>query len=271
MPYLSPTQSQIMAAVRSVLLALLPSGVEVIQSQINRVPEPPGADFVVLTPILRTRLSTNVDTYQDCAFTGSIAANVLTVTETPTIVNELTLDSAGRLLVSPGGVMELTAPVTLGTIQPASQPTLFGVGVAPGTKITAQRGGTPGGPGTYTVSVSQTLTSRPLAAGVMGMRQAIQLTVQADIHGPASPDNAQLVSTVFRSNYGTELFAATGVDVTCLYTSDPREQSFNNAEALVEWVWGVDLVLQANQTVSVPMQFFGELKIALQPPVDIAL
>jgi hypothetical protein len=270
MPYLSPTNSQIMAAVRSVLLAVLPAGMEVIQSQVNRVPEPPGADFVVLTPIIRTRLSTNVDTYQDCAFTGFIAANVLTVTETPTIVNELTLNGDGQLLVSPGGVMELTAPVTLGTILPALQPTLFGVGVAPGTKITAQTGGTPGGPGTYTVSVSQTLTSRPLAAGVVGMRQAIQLTVQADIHGPQSPDNAQIVSTIFRSPYGTELFAATGVDVTCLYTSDPREQSFNNAESLVEWTWGVDLVLQANQTVSVPQQFADQIAITVRPPVDAA-
>ena len=241
MPYLSPTNSQIMAAVRSVLLAVLPSGIEVIQSQQNRVPEPPGANFVVLTPIIRTRLSTNVDSYQDCAFTGSIAAKVLTI-------------SAMRL----------------GTIQPALTPTLFGTGVAAGTTITAQTGGTPGGAGTYMVSTSQTLASRPLAAGVMGMKQAIQLTVQADIHGPQSPDNAQIVSTIFRSPYGTGLFAATGVDVTCLYTSDPREQSFNNAEALVEWVWGVDLVLQANQIVSAPQQFAEKIAITVRPPVDAA-
>ncbi len=241
MPYLSPTQSQIMTAVRSVLLAVLPSGMEVIQSQMNMVPEPPGNDFVVLTPILRTRLSTNVDAYQDTSFIGSIAAEVLTVSE-----------------------------VTLGVIQPSLSPTLFGVNVAAGTAITAQIGGTPGGPGVYTISVSQTLPSGPLAAGVMGMKQAIQLTVQADIHGPLSPDNAQLVSTIFRSAYGTELFSATNVDVTCLYTSDPREQSFNNAEALVEWTWGVDLILQANQTVSVPQQFFDTIAITVNPPADAA-
>ena len=73
------TQSQIMTALRSVLLAILPSGVAVIQAQDNLVPEPAGSDFVVMTPLMRTRLETNVDAYADAAFTGSVAGTTLTV------------------------------------------------------------------------------------------------------------------------------------------------------------------------------------------------
>lgn len=62
---LSLTESQALAALRAFLLAVLPDGTEVIAGLDNRVPEPVGADFVVMTPVLRERLSTNVTTYSD--------------------------------------------------------------------------------------------------------------------------------------------------------------------------------------------------------------
>ena len=52
----SPTQSQIMQALRSFLLGVLPTGVPVVLGQINRVAEPKGSDFVVMTPIRQVRL-----------------------------------------------------------------------------------------------------------------------------------------------------------------------------------------------------------------------
>ncbi|TIU88226.1 MAG: hypothetical protein E5W06_02920, partial [Mesorhizobium sp.] len=62
-----PSQSGIQTVLRGFLLQYLPAGVEVISAQDNRVPEPAG-DFVTMTVSRRGRLSTNVDTYQDCAF-----------------------------------------------------------------------------------------------------------------------------------------------------------------------------------------------------------
>lgn len=62
---LSFTESDIFASLRTLLLQMLPTGVEVVRSQTNRVPEPRVGDFVVFTPINRTRLAMNTDTYSD--------------------------------------------------------------------------------------------------------------------------------------------------------------------------------------------------------------
>ncbi len=68
----APTESQVFTALRSFLLGLglaysapQATAAEVVKGQANRVAEPQGADFVVMTPIRRERLSTNVDTYTD--------------------------------------------------------------------------------------------------------------------------------------------------------------------------------------------------------------
>src|SRR5471032_2050484 len=77
---LSLTESQTLTALRSFLLGVLPSGIEVVDGLDNRVPEPVGPDFVTMTPMLRDRIETNTDTYSDCAFTGVISGATLTVT-----------------------------------------------------------------------------------------------------------------------------------------------------------------------------------------------
>lgn len=64
-PPLGLTESQAMEALRAFLLGILTEGTEVVRGLDNRVPEPGGTDFVVITPILRERLSTNVSTYRD--------------------------------------------------------------------------------------------------------------------------------------------------------------------------------------------------------------
>lgn len=64
-PTLSLTESQTLQALRTVLLAWLPSGFDVVQGQVNRVAEPFASDFAVMTPILRERLATNETTFTD--------------------------------------------------------------------------------------------------------------------------------------------------------------------------------------------------------------
>lgn len=59
------TEAQIMAALRTFLIGVLPDGVEVVRGQDNRVGEPPSADFIVMTPVTRTRVSTNFDTWSN--------------------------------------------------------------------------------------------------------------------------------------------------------------------------------------------------------------
>jgi len=232
------TQSQIMTALRSVLLAILPSGVAVIQAQDNLVPEPAGSDFVVMTPLMRTRLETNVDAYADAAFTGSVAGTTLTV-------------SAVRL-----------GAITVGATMYA--PVVGAVGT-----ILQQLGGTTGGAGTYKLSQSATLSSGPMAAGTMSMMQPTELTVQLDVHGvTGSADNAQIISTLFRSHQAATLFAAQGYDVTPMWASDPRQTPFINAEQQVERMLSVDVHLQANQIVGTQQQFADVVTVNPHAPAD---
>lgn len=266
--YLSLTDSQITTVLRSFLLDVLPAGTEVIKAQINRVPEPIGQSFVVMTPILRQRLSTNVDDYDDVSMMGVITGTVLTVSSVAF------------------GTIVIGAPV-------------YGDGVAAGTRITAFLTGT-GGVGTYTVSPSQTVPSGdetpfrilaedgsplltedgqyllteafipagtpiPMYAGVKTAQQATMVTVQLDIHGPISADNAQIVSTMLRDEYACIFFGDLLPALQPLYAGEPRQMPFRNGEAQIEYRWTVDAVLQANPVVTVPQQFADEVVITLEP------
>ena len=167
---LTLTESQTFTALRAFLLGVLPAGVEVIRGQDNRVPEPKGADFVLMTPTLRERLETNI---------------------------------------------------------------------------------------------TSVLDPYPALGGARADRQATRVTVQLDVHGPNSADNVQIVSTLFRSDYATTQFATSGFDVTPLYTSEPHQMPFVNGEQQVEMRWTVDVVMQANPSVTTPQDFAGKLGIGI--------
>lgn len=230
---LSLTEVQTLTALRTFLLSVMPSGMEIVRGQDNRVPEPSGPDFITMTPILRSRLGTNVDTYQDCAFTGSISGATLTVTS-----------------------------MSLGTI--AVGATLFGAGIAAGTTITAPGTGT-GGIGTYTVSQSQTIASEIMACGSKNMLQPTEVRVQLDIHGPASGDNTAIITTCFRDDFAVQSFLSSGFDVAPLYADEGHQMPFLNGEQQVEERWVVDCVMQCNPVVNVPQQFFTTATIGLEP------
>ncbi len=167
------------------------TGVEVIAAQDNRVSEPKCPDFVTMTPIIFTRLSTNVDTYADVFFTGSISGKTLTV-----------------------------SAVEYGTIQVGQ--ILFGPNISAGTQIYALGTGT-GGVGTYTINQSQTVASQQIASGQENMLQPMRVIMQLDVHGPNSAANAETISTMFRDEYAVRLFQDTGYDVSPISADDPNK------------------------------------------------
>jgi len=57
----APAQSDVQTALRAFLAGILP-GIDIVEGQDNRVPEPSAPDFVVMTAIRRRRIETNVDT-----------------------------------------------------------------------------------------------------------------------------------------------------------------------------------------------------------------
>ena len=229
---MTPSQSAIQTVLRSFLLSILPTGVEVVTAQDNRVPEPAG-DFVTMNVIRRGRLSTNVDTYQDCAFTASIDGTVMTVTHV----------EFGTLLV--GAIV-------------------FGAPLADGTLIGQQTAGTPGGVGNYSVAPTQAVTAQTLSSGAETIMQPTDAVIQLDVHSASdgvASDMAQTISTLIRDERATRFFADAGIDGAPLYAEDPRQVPFLNGEQQYETRYVVDVHIQANQALGLPQQFADEAVI----------
>lgn len=225
-----PTENDLFGALRAFIGGLVPTGTPVLKGQANRVAEPNADDYVLITsPLRRERIATNRDIYADAAYTASIADTVMTVTAVvigPILINR----------------------------------TLFGANLAAGSQVTAQLTGTAGGVGTYRVSPSQTVASERIASGAIEATQATNVVTQIDVHGPASADNAQIIATMFRDLYATDLFAATGLELSPLYASDPRQLPFVNDQQQYENRWVIELALQANEVVlGVPQQFADQI------------
>jgi hypothetical protein len=233
LPHLSVTQSNIQTALISFLASAMPSGMEIVEGQDNRVPEPVGQDFIVFTIMRRDRLSTNVDAFADCAFTASISGNIMDVTA-----------------------------VQIGTV--AAGNLVFGSGIAVGTRVSGTLTGT-GGIGTYLVSVSQTIGSEQMAAGSFTALQAVNAMIQIDVHGPNSSDNAQIITTLFRDDYAYQIMRQSGFDVAPLHADDPKQIPFINAEQQYEYRWVIEAHMQANQIVlGIPQQFFDVVDLNVE-------
>ncbi len=232
----TPTQDAAQIALGNFLAQVLPSSVEIIAGNDNRVPSPRASSFVIMTPLRFARLRTNIDTPEDVRFTGSIAASpaVLTVTA-----------------------------VAFGTINEGAS--VFGTGVAANTKIVDQLSGTPGGVGTYSVSVGQTLASQTLSAGQNVLEQGAEVTFQLDFHtlDNTSADLAQTVATTMRDPYGVQVFADQNLGVVPLYADDPRQVPFINENQQYEWRWVLEASMQVNQAVRVPQQFADEAVVGI--------
>ena len=98
-------------------------------------------------------------------------------------------------------------------------------------------------------------------AGTKSMMQPMQVSVQVDVHGPASADNAQIISTVFRDESAVDTFNASSFDVAPLYCDDPRQAPFVNGEQQVEERWILTMVMQANPIVVITQQSATALKL----------
>lgn len=227
----SPSQEDCYTGVRAFLLTILPAGTEVVVGQVNRVPQPEGENHVVIWPLLRDRLGTNLRSDGDVKYIGSIDDKVLTVTDA----------QAGQIVV--GNFV-------------------FGVDVAEGTRVTDILTGV-GGIGTYSVNNSQTVGSRVLSSGAVGLVQKTDLIFQIDSHGPSSPEFAQMISTFFRDTYSIEWLKENGYPVVPLYTEEPRQRPFNNAENQVEEKWSVDVHFQVDVLVSAPQQYADAVAVDL--------
>lgn len=158
------TEDDIFKGIGQFLTAVLPMGVNIVQGQINRVPQPKDLNSVVMTPLYRQRLSTNVDTWD----------------------------------------FEQVDPTELAYLSPG------------------------------------------------------QMTIQCDVFGPGSADNAAVIEATWRSGYGCDKLAEYG-DMAPLYVETPRQMPLINGEQQFQDRWSVDLVLQVNQRLVLTQDFANEL------------
>jgi hypothetical protein len=228
---ISITQDSINIALGDLLKAMLPQlrPGKIVVGQVNRVPAPEG-DFIVMWPLRRPRLGTNLDTMADAEFEGSIDGDQMTITD---VIR---------------GVMNIDA-------------TVFGVGIAIGTTVSEQISGTPGGVGVYAVTPAQDVAATIISAGQAIVMQPTEVVVQIDVHGPASAENAQTISTLFRDPFAVEHLEGTGLSP--LYADDPRQMPFNTAAVQYEDRWIVEAHLQVDPTVAVSQEFASSLTIDL--------
>src|SRR5262249_2780154 len=138
--------------------------------------------------------------------------------------------------------------------------TVFGTGVAASTTITGLGSGT-GAIGTYFIAPSQATPNETMSTGQETFLQPVDAVFQLDVHGPNSADNAPIITTVFRDQYGVDSFAAAGFDVVPLHADDPKQVPFINAEQQYETRWIVEAHMQANQVVQVPLQFADQVVV----------
>ena len=236
LPYLETTNSSVQAVIISFLNFISNSQWEVIQGQDNRVPEPIGSSFIVVTPTLKERLSTNVDVFADVAFNAAVSGLILVVSS-----------------------------VRFGTINTIIQPVLWGIGVVP-CNILSQISGTLGGTGNYFLSGSaQNIAQGKMAAGVEKILTPWQVTYQIDFHSAdgSSSDMAAMFTSAWRDEVAVDFFSQSGIRATPLYCETPRQTPFINAEQQFEWRWTVDAHLQVNAITDWPMQFADNVIVTI--------
>jgi hypothetical protein len=196
------------------------------QGLTNRVPSLAG-DFFTMEPIHHKRLSTNVATHDDCSFNGFTEANILTVDST--IIGEIVVGSQ-----------------------------LFGADVLTATFIEDQLTTS-----TYLISKEQEVVLQKMSTGNRFELVPREVTIQVDIHGPASSENAVLTEGLFRSGWGLASFKESGFDIAPLYCSEPRQMEFHNAEQQIDKRWSIDCTMQVNPVISIPQQFADAAEVIL--------
>lgn len=95
----------------------------------------------------------------------------------------------------------------------------------------------------------------------MKITQSAQCVVQIDVHGPAAFNNANILTTTFRSSYATAFFAAIGPAIVPLYTGDPRQVVFVDGEKQYEDRYLIEANLQIKPAVTAAAQSARQLTV----------
>ena len=92
------------------------------------------------------------------------------------------------------------------------------------------------------------------------------IKIQADFYGENSGNYCKSVSSIFRTDFSTSLFP---FDVIPLYCDEGRQDVFISGEQQYEKRWILEIEMQYNASMLIPMNFSMNAKPYLQIPVDL--
>lgn len=105
--------------------------------------------------------------------------------------------------------------------------------------------------------------------GLVLIGRHTKYTYQVDCYGPLGPDWADTIAVAWRSPWACEQLAlVAGQPVTPLYADEPQQLNVVNAELQYEQRYMLRLVLQTNQVVALPQDFFNSATLTIDPPAD---
>ena len=100
-------------------------------------------------------------------------------------------------------------------------------------------------------------------AGTQNIKRSTQINIQLDCYDVSAAENATIISTLLRSEYACNSFAASGFDIQPLYAEDPKQMPIVNAESQWQERWTFAAVLQFNPVIAVPQDFATTLNANL--------
>ena len=89
------------------------------------------------------------------------------------------------------------------------------------------------------------------------IERSTRFDFQLDVYGDASPENAQVITTLLRDEYGATALKPSGV--APLYCSDPMQMPLIAGEQQYIDRWTMTVALHSNVGVTVPMGFANTL------------
>lgn len=105
---------------------------------------------------------------------------------------------------------------------------------------------------------------------VQSLTQNTEVVFQIDVHGPEAFNNANRISTLFRSSYAVDFFEQYSA-IAPLFADDPRQAQFTDGEKQYEDRYIVEAHLQVNFTVTAVAQSARTLTVDIidvETPVD---
>lgn len=98
---------------------------------------------------------------------------------------------------------------------------------------------------------------RAPALGANDVTRSTSLRFQLDVYGPASADNAQIITTLLRDDFGVDFLAA--YHLAPLYCDDPAQMPIVAGEQQYIARWMIGVALHGNIAVTLPLGFADTL------------